>query len=99
LTYKSPRIQHYGARATDVLRGGHGRFKFREDEGLVLPVVYVCQDCGFELYRKNGVMLDTILMRMPNEIARKYDNHCPKCGREIEEEVDTGSVKVSEVVE
>ena len=48
-----------------------------------MPVVYVCKECGFILYRFERVGQDYYGMPTPSEIMNWYGGVCPKCNSKL----------------
>ncbi|MCI4407548.1 MAG: hypothetical protein JHC26_00515 [Thermofilum sp.] len=59
------------------------RNRYREIVKALGPVRYVCQECGFELYRFEEVGEDTHGVMTPSEVKSMHDGKCPRCGHEL----------------
>ncbi len=49
-----------------------------------MPVVYICKNCGFELYTFERVGQDYYGLPTPSEIMNWYSGVCPKCNAKLE---------------
>lgn len=49
-----------------------------------MPIVYVCKNCGYVLFRFEKVGQDFFGARSHRDIAKMYNGKCPKCGHEIQ---------------
>ena len=49
-----------------------------------MPIVYVCKNCGYVLFRFEKVGQDFFGVRSYSDIAKMYNGKCPACGHEIQ---------------
>jgi len=58
-----------------------------------MPVIYLCRNCGFILYRFERVGQDYYGLPTPSEIMNWYGGVCPKCNSRLKKPT-LSSIKV-----
>jgi predicted nucleic-acid-binding Zn-ribbon protein len=47
-------------------------------------IVYVCKNCGYELYKFKRIGQDFHGVKTPSEVRSIYGGKCPKCGHHLD---------------